>query len=277
MLDFILNEAKDTKNFLDLTSLLHALKLGKTVIYYQPQVNTSTGRVIGMEALVYWEHPHFGLLPPDKFIPLAEETGLILPINEWVLRTACTECKAWHDAGFSHLKVTVNIFEKQFQQPNLVETGKSVKSILLQTGLLPQFLELEITESVMVQNVEKTRVVLEKLYQMGVNLSIDNFGTGYSSFNYLKTFTIATIKIDKSFVNEITTNSKDIGIVNALIILAKGLNINVVAQGVNTEEQKKRLQSLQCEEMQGYLFSEPLLFEETNKFFQKSLLRIGKN
>lgn len=277
MLDFVLNQAKDTKNFLDPTSLLHALKLGKPVIYYQPQVNTITGQVIGMEALAYWEHPQFGLLPPHKFIPLAEETGLIVPINEWVLRTACTQCKAWHDAGFSQLKVAVNIFEKQFQQPNLVETVKSVKSILLQTGLLPQFLELEITENVMVKNVEKTRVVVEKLYQMGVNLSIDNFGTGYSSFSYLKTFPIHTIKIDKSFVREITTNSKDIGIVNAIIILAKGLNINVVAQGVNTEAQKKALQSLQCEKMQGYLFSELLLFEDANKFLENSLLRTCKN
>lgn len=274
MLDFILNEVKDTDSFPDRTALLHTLKLGNPVIYYQPQLNTTTEEIIGMEALVYWKHPQFGLLPAHKFIPLAEETGLITPINEWVLKTACAQCKVWHDAGFSHLKVAVNIFEKQFQQPNFLE---NLKHILLQTGLSPQFLQLEICERLMVHNIENNPLILEKLHQMGVNLSIDNFGTGYSSFSHLKIFPIANIKIDQTFINEVMPNSKDFGIINAIIILAKGLNINVIAQGVKTEAQKKLLQTLNCEQMQGYLFSKPLLFEETNYFLQNSWLTLDKN
>lgn len=254
--------------------LYHALKRGEFVVYYQPQVNAATGEVIGMEALMRWQHPKLGLVSPAKFIPLAEETGLIAPIGEWVLQTACRQCKAWQDAGLPPLTVAVNLSARQFQQPKLAET---IENILSQVGLSPQFLELEITESIAMQNAEKTRSILEDLHKMGVRLSMDDFGTGYSSLSYLKNFPLDTLKIDRSFVSELTNNPRDAGIINAVMMLGKGLKLKVIAEGVETEAQKNCLQSLDCEEMQGYLFSKPLSPENATNFLHNYLANIEGN
>jgi diguanylate cyclase (GGDEF)-like protein/PAS domain S-box-containing protein len=235
--------------------LHQALRRGEFVVYYQPQVKIETGEITGMEALVRWQHPKFGLLSPAKFISLAEETGLILPIGEWVLHTACTQAKVWQDAGLPPIRIGVNLSPRQFQQLSLCN---SVVEILQHTQLSPQFLELEITESIAMQDVDKTRTILSDLHQMGVHLSIDDFGTGYSSLAYLKQFPLHTLKIDKSFVRDIAIDPQNAGIINAIMTLGKGFNLRVIAEGVETEAQKKCLHSFQCEEMQGYLFSPPL-------------------
>lgn len=254
--------------------LHHALKRREFVVYYQPQVNTTTGEITGMEALVRWQHPKFGLVAPDKFIPLAEETGLIVPIGEWVLKTACAQNKAWQDAGLLPLRVAVNLSVRQFQQPLLLNI---VSQTLQETGLSPQFLELEITETIAMQNVELTKAILSELHQMGVYLSIDDFGTGYCSLGYLKQFPLHTLKIDKSFVRDLATDPQNAGIINAIMMLGRGFNLRVIAEGVETEAEKDCLLSFQCEEMQGYLSSPPLPAEEATKLLQNSYSMSGKS
>ncbi len=254
--------------------LHHALQRREFVVYYQPQVNTTTGEITGMEALVRWQHPKFGLVAPDKFIPLAEETGLIVPIGEWVLKTACAQNKAWQDAGLSPLRVAVNLSVRQFQQPLLLNI---VAQTLQETGLSPQFLELEITETIAMHNVELTKAILSELHQMGVYLSIDDFGTGYCSLGYLKQFPLHTLKIDKSFVRDLATDPQNAGIINAIMMLGRGFNLRVIAEGVETEAEKDCLRSFQCEEMQGYLSSPPLPAEEATKLLQNSYSMSGKS
>ncbi len=254
--------------------LHHALKRREFVVYYQPQVNTTTGEITGMEALVRWQHPKFGLVAPDKFIPLAEETGLIVPIGEWVLKTACAQNKAWQDGGLSPLRVAVNLSVRQFQQPLLLNI---VSQTLQETGLSPQFLELEITETIAMHNVELTKAILSELHQMGVYLSIDDFGTGYCSLGYLKQFPLHTLKIDKSFVRDLATDPQNAGIINAIMMLGRGFNLRVIAEGVETEAEKDCLRSFQCEEMQGYLSSPPLPAEEATKLLQNSYSMSGKS
>lgn len=237
------------------TSLRHALKRNEFIVYYQPQVNTDNRQVIGMEALVRWQHPERGLVFPDQFIPLAEETGLIVPIGEWVLRTACAQTKAWQEQGLPPVRVTVNISPCQFKQKNLAE---KVAKVLEETGLDPGCLELEITESITMQDVDFTIATLRELRKMGIRIAIDDFGTGYSSLNYLKRFPIHTLKIDRSFVRDITTNPEDAAIVATVIVLAENLHLKVIAEGVETEEQHDFLREKHCVEMQGYLFSKPV-------------------
>jgi diguanylate cyclase (GGDEF)-like protein len=259
---------------LNLENQLHqALKQKEFLVYYQPQVNTITGEITGMEALVRWQHPKLGLVSPAKFIPLAEETGLIVSIGEWVLQTACAQNKAWQEAGFPPLRVAVNLSARQFQQPSLLET---VAQTLQQTGLSPEFLELEITESIAMQNVELTRSMLRKLHKMGVHLSIDDFGTGYSSLGYLKQFPLDTLKIDKSFVRDLASDPQNAGIINAIMTLGRGFNLRVIAEGVETEAEKNCLLSLQCKEMQGYLSSPPLPAEEATQLLRDSRFRSSK-
>jgi diguanylate cyclase (GGDEF)-like protein/PAS domain S-box-containing protein len=243
--------------------LYQALQNQEFVLHYQPQINAKTGEIIGMEALLRWHHPQWGLVAPDKFIPLAEETGLIVPISEWVLKTACAQNKTWQNLGLGKFRVAVNISSRHFQEPKLLET---VKKVLAETQLSPQYLELEITEYAAMINLEKTCRILDKLSRMGVNLSIDDFGTGYSSLAYLKHFPLDQLKIDKSFIDDLTHNLEDVGIVKAIITLAKGLNIKVMAEGVETIAQKQSLLKLGCEEMQGYLFSKPLSANEVACF-----------
>jgi diguanylate cyclase (GGDEF)-like protein len=262
------------EELLTLENRLHrALEQGEFLVHYQPQVNTSTGEIIQLEALVRWQHPDIGLVSPATFIPLAEETGLIVPIGEWVLKTACAQNKAWHDAGLPPVCVAVNLSARQFQQPNLVEM---VGRILSETGLDPRFLELEITESSVMGNMDFSRAMLRDLHNMGVGISMDDFGTGYSSLLYIKNFPLHGLKIDQSFVRDLTTDPNNAAIVTAVIALGHGLNLSVVAEGVETEEQKDFLRSLQCEVMQGYLFSRPLSVSDATKLLQKSCIKALK-
>jgi diguanylate cyclase (GGDEF)-like protein/PAS domain S-box-containing protein len=236
------------------THLRHALERGELLLHYQPQVDLQTGRIIGVEALVRWQR-QTGLVSPADFIPLAEETGLIVPIGEWVLRTACARGKAWHDAGFGFLRVSINVSARQFRQNDFSET---VAKVLRETGFPPVSLELEMTESLLMEHAEAMITRFEELHAMGVSLSIDDFGTGYSSLSYLKRFPIDTVKIDRSFVNDIITDPDQAAIASGIISLAQNLRLKVVAEGVETEEQAAFLRSRRCDAMQGYLFSRPV-------------------
>jgi diguanylate cyclase (GGDEF)-like protein len=244
-------------------SLYNALERQEFKVYYQPQVNSSTGEITKMEALLRWQHPELGLIPPATFIPIAEETGLILPISEWVLKTACLQNKAWQQTlNLSSLSVAVNFSGRQFQQPNLVGI---VEQVLCETKLAHRYLELEITETVAMQDVELTQKILRQLDEIGVTISIDDFGTGYSSLSYLKDFSIHALKIDQSFVQDLANKDNQTAITTAIISLAHGLNLSVVAEGVETQEQLNALRILQCEIMQGYFFSHPLSAEEATR------------
>jgi diguanylate cyclase (GGDEF)-like protein/PAS domain S-box-containing protein len=235
--------------------LRKALERDEFVLHYQPQVNVATGQITGMEALIRWQHPVRGLLSPNHFIPLAEETGLIVPIGEWVLRKACLEGRRWMKDGRLPMRMAVNLSLLQFQEPHLVET---IKNILDETGLEPRFLELEITESIAMNNVEQVVAKLEQLVQLGVQISIDDFGTGFSSLSYLKKFPIHKLKIDRSFITDITSDPDDASIVSAIIAMAHSLKLNLIVEGVETEDQQFYLHRLGCCEMQGFLFSRPL-------------------
>ncbi|MEO3704052.1 EAL domain-containing protein [Trichormus azollae HNT15244] len=252
-----------TELFILENSLHNALERQEFKVYYQPQVNSSTGEITKMEALLRWQHPELGLIPPATFIPIAEETGLIFPISEWVLKTACLQNKAWQQKlKLSSLSVAVNFSARQFQQPNLVSI---VEQVLSETKLAHRYLELEITETVAMQDVELTQKILRELDQIGVTISIDDFGTGYSSLSYLKDFPIHALKIDQSFVRDLANKDHQTAITTAIISLAHGLNLSVVAEGVETEEQLNALRILQCEIMQGYFFSHPLSAEEATR------------
>ena len=247
-------ETRPAEDRLAMERALHrALERDELLVYYHPMVEIATGRVVGAEALVRWQHPEQGLILPEDFIPLAEETQLIVPIGAWVLRTACKQMKAWHDAGHARLRVAVNLSPRQFEDRELVAT---VERVLTETGFPPQFLDLEITESTAMQNAELTLAILNRLKEMGIRISIDDFGTGYSSLSYLKRFPIDTVKIDQDFVRDLTTD--DAAIISAVISMARALNLRVIAEGVETEEQLDFLRREQCAEMQGYLYSQPL-------------------
>ncbi len=248
-------------------SLRVALERNEFALHYQPQVSLLSGQVSGMEALLRWRHPELGMVSPANFIPLAEETGLIIPIGTWVLHTACKQTKAWHDAGLPPVRVAVNLSARQFREniPQLVEQA------LAESGLPPQFLELEITESVAMQHAESTEQTLLALRDMGVRLSIDDFGTGYSSLSYLKRFPINKLKLDQSFVRDIIADPDDAAISMAIIALAHGLKLDVIAEGVETESQLSFLRQHGCDAIQGYLFSRPVASEQ-----MEQLLRDGR-
>lgn len=237
------------------TSLRSALERSEFRVYYQPQVNIKTGKIIGAEALVRWQNSEKGLVSPAEFIPMAEEMGLIISLGEWVLQTACRQMKTWQDAGFDKLRVAVNLSRRQFQQKNLSDR---VSRILKETGLEPKYLELEITESLVMQNEAEAALVLKQWQKLGITISIDDFGTGYSSLSYLKDFPFEIIKIDKSFVSNITEDRKTAAITIAIIQLAHSLDLKVIAEGVETEEELDFLRKHECDEIQGYLFSRPL-------------------
>ncbi|MBI3480904.1 MAG: EAL domain-containing protein [Nitrosomonadales bacterium] len=233
----------------------NAIENMEFALYYQPQINITENRIVGVEALIRWIQPGEPMVPPSHFIPLAEETNLILPIGEWVLREACRQNKAWQDKGIAPFCVAVNLSASQFAQPDI--TGL-VARILDETGLDPQYLELEITESVMMQEVELVIKNLKALHRLGVKLAIDDFGTGYSSLSYLKRLPIDKLKVDQSFVQDIAVNSDDEAIVATIISMAHNLKIGVIAEGVETEAQLQYLRDRQCDEVQGYFFSKPL-------------------
>ena len=236
-------------------SLRRALENEEFAVYFQPIANAFDQRVVGMEALVRWVHPERGVVSPADFIPLAEETGLIIPIGEWVLRTACRQLKAWHDEGHEGLYVTVNLSGLQLQEPSFIET---LRNALADSGLDPRYLTLEITESMLMEHVEVTLLMLDTLKATGVSLAIDDFGTGYSSLSYLRRFPVDVLKIDQSFTRDMTRNEDDAAIVAGIIALAHNLRLRVVAEGVETENQRVHLLGLKCNHIQGYLLSPPL-------------------
>jgi EAL domain-containing protein (putative c-di-GMP-specific phosphodiesterase class I) len=243
-----------------LENKLHkALEREEFALRYQPQLDLKRGRISGMEALVCWNYPGQKPVPPLDFIPLAEETGLITPIGEWILRSACAQNKQWQDEGLPGQKVAVNISARQFYQYDI---AKLVGSVLESTGLDPRWLAVEITESVLMQDVEQTVKILHRLKEMGVQVTIDDFGTGYSSLSYLKQFPIQALKIDRSFITGIPEDHEDRAITAAIIAMAHTLDIQVIAEGIEREEQRQFLASKGCDKIQGFLFSPPLSVDE---------------
>jgi diguanylate cyclase (GGDEF)-like protein len=240
------------------TDLRKALEQAQLILHYQPQLDLATGRLIGMEALVRWQHPEKGLIPPAEFISLAEETGLIVPLGEWVLKTACAQNKEWQERGFTPLRMAVNVSARQFRQSGLTDT---VNGILTETGLEPEWLELEITESTVMKNINSAIMTMNNLHRQGVKLAIDDFGTGYSSLSYLKRFPVSRLKIDRSFITDIATNANDSSIAKSIIALANTMNMEVLAEGIETTEQLQLLQEMGSQYGQGFLFSQPTTAE----------------
>jgi diguanylate cyclase (GGDEF)-like protein/PAS domain S-box-containing protein len=236
-------------------SMRHALERHEFAVHYQPKVNLENGEIVGVEALIRWLHPEFGLVPPAKFIPIAEESGLMVPIGRWVLGQACHQAQAWQEIGLAPIRIAVNISPVELRARDFL-TGLGV--ILEETGLDPRLLELELTETFMVQDSAAMLAVLQDLKRLGIKLALDDFGTGYSSLNHLKRFPIDTLKIDQSFVRTVTTNAGDASIVCAVISMGKSLHMRVVAEGVETREQLAFLQERECPFGQGYYFSQPL-------------------
>ncbi|WP_148665380.1 EAL domain-containing protein [Sulfurifustis variabilis] len=237
------------------TDLRRALDRNELLLHFQPQLDLATGRIVAAEALLRWQHPELGLLPPGDFISLAEETGLIVPIGEWVLREACTRARGWHAAGFKRLRVAVNLSGRQFMNHDL---SLVVKRTIEETGLAPRYLELELTESLLMHNVEAAAAMLRTLDGIGVTFSMDDFGTGYSSLAYLKRFPLDLIKIDRTFVRDITTDPDDAAITKTIIAMAHSLDMRVIAEGVETEDQLAFLRAHGCDAIQGYCFSPPV-------------------
>jgi diguanylate cyclase (GGDEF)-like protein/PAS domain S-box-containing protein len=240
-------------------SLRLALAQEELFLMYQPQMDIATGRITGLEALLRWQHPELGLVPPDKFIRVAENSGLILPIGEWVLRTACSQARKWQEEGLPAVTAAVNVSAVQFRQEGFCEL---IRSVLHQTGLAAQYLELELTESLLLANADVTFSVFRELKSMGVILAIDDFGTGYSNFTSLRRFGVNKLKIDRSFISDVATNPDDSAITGAIINMAKSLRLKVIAEGVENEAQMSFLRGHQCDEIQGYYFSKPLAFDK---------------
>jgi diguanylate cyclase (GGDEF)-like protein/PAS domain S-box-containing protein len=236
-----------------------ALDKKELFLVYQPQMDIATGKITGLEALLRWQHPELGLVPPDKFIRIAENSGLILPIGEWVVRTACQQARKWQDEGLSAVSVAVNVSAVQFRQENFCEL---IRGVLHETGLAPRHLELELTESLLLANADVTFSVLQELKALGLTLAIDDFGTGYSSFSYLRQFRVNKLKIDRSFVRDVAVNRDDAAITTAIISMAKSLNLKVIAEGVENEAQMSFLRAHHCDEIQGYYFSKPLAVDK---------------
>ncbi|MEA5509602.1 EAL domain-containing protein [Crocosphaera sp. UHCC 0190] len=245
------------------TILQQALQQEELILYYQPQIKIETGEVSGIEALVRWNHPNLGQIYPQRFIPLAEQTDLILGIGKWILRQACYQNKAWQDLGLPPFTISVNLSPRQLEHPNFV---KMVEQILGETKLSPHWLELEITEKLLLNNPEIAHQVLHDLRELGVHLSMDDFGSGYSCLNHLPKFPFGTLKIAQSCIKELTETPESIAIIAAAIALGKSLDLRVVAEGVETQQQLDLLRNLDCLEMQGYLLSHPLTQQEATSF-----------
>jgi diguanylate cyclase (GGDEF)-like protein len=254
-----------TPERLELENDLHeAIKNQQLIVYYQPLVEADTGKIIGSEALLRWAHPTRGFISPMHFIPVAEETGLIVPIGAWVLQQACEQLRAWHQMGFKDLRVSVNLSEKQLRLETILDT---IKNVLITTELRPEFLELEITETAILD--EKVIPTIKEFKNMGLSLAVDDFGTGYSGLSYLKRFSINKLKIDQSFIKDIPSNNDSITIVSAIIAMARELNVHSLAEGVETEEQLAFLRSKNCNYIQGYYFGKPV----EAKLFTQLLLK----
>ncbi|MAY40894.1 EAL domain-containing protein [Neptuniibacter sp. UBA6509] len=258
----ILNESSLTRD-------LHlALNQNQLEVYYQPQVLSSTGVIIGFEALLRWKHPERGLIPPSEFIPIAEKTGLIMPIGDWVMETACEQIQQWNKKYNKEIRIAVNISAIQFFDNFLVHR---ISNILKITGLSPHLLELELTETALMQDFNSTIDILHQLKEMGINIAVDDFGTGYSSLSYLKQFPLDRIKIDQSFVRDLDESSESVEITQAIITMAHNLNLQVIAEGVETAQQRGQLLTQTCEELQGFYFSKPLPKEKINALLQPPL------
>ncbi|BCJ94903.1 hypothetical protein acsn021_24720 [Anaerocolumna cellulosilytica] len=248
------------------SELRKAIENNEFMVFYQPQMDLQTDRIVGFEALIRWNHPEKGIIPPGEFISLAEETGLIVPIGTWVLQEACYQLKQWEDMGYTNLIVAVNISVRQFKDQDFVQM---VKTVVEETGVNPSCLELEITETIALQDMEYTISIIEKLREMGVVFSLDDFGTGYSSMSYLKRLPVNNLKIDKSFLDTVLDSRSDQSIVKTIISLAQTLDLTVIAEGVEKDEQGLFLKKAKCNKAQGYLYSKPLPKEEAEEFLKK--------
>jgi len=247
------------------SAIRQALQRDEFTLHYQPKLDLHSGKIVGAEALIRWHQPDHGWIYPSAFIPVAEDSGLIVPLSQWVLRQACEQARAWQAAGLPPTCISVNISAIDFRQRNFVV---NLAAILEQTGLTPQLLELEITESVLMQNVEDTLTTLREIKTLGVRLSVDDFGTGYSSLSYLRRFPIDVLKIDQSFIRGLSNNSQDAQLISAIISLGKSLDLNIVAEGVETIAQLQFLKAHQCEEGQGFLFSKAVAADEFAQLLQ---------
>ncbi len=253
------------------TSLRQALERNEFHLHFQPQMDVRTGTMVGVEALLRWKHPLLGMVAPTRFIPLAEKIGLIIPIGEWVLRTACEQNQLWQRQGMGPLRLAVNLSPRQFRQPDL---ARMVARIVGETGQDPRLLDLEITEGALMENVEQAVETLLALKELGIRVCIDDFGTGYSSLSYLKRFPLDVLKIDRSFIMGLPDDGDDAAIINAILAMARNLRLDVIAEGVETEQQKDYLLSQQCVGMQGYLFSRPLPGDELPGFASRTQLGV---
>lgn len=251
------------------SKLQKSLENDELLLHYQPKVDLISGRLVGMEALIRWQHPELGTVPPLEFISLAEESGLIVPIGEWVLREACTQSRMWQDAGYTPARMSVNLSARQFWDPQLAE---NIGKILVETGLAPHHLELEITEGTFMQNADETVRTLKELKKMDIHLSVDDFGTGYSSLSYLQKFPLDTLKVDRSFISNVTTDADSASITRTIISMARSLNLTVIAEGVETQEQLDFIRNEGCDQIQGYFVSPPVTSGEFEKMLKQEIL-----
>jgi diguanylate cyclase (GGDEF)-like protein len=252
-------------------SLRHALERKEFVLHYQPKIALHSNRIVGIEALIRWQHPEWGLFPPSQFLPVAEDCGLILPIGRWVLREVCLQARAWRQTGLPLITVAVNTSALEFHAPDFLE---NIRATLEETGLEPRYLELELTESVLMRDAAFTNFVLHALADLGIKLAIDDFGTGYSSMSYLRQFPIGALKIDQSFVKQMISSTEDAAIVSAMISLGKSLKLRVIAEGVETPEQCAFLLAQHCDEGQGYYFGHPVGAEAFATLLQAGILPV---
>ncbi len=267
-----LNKSAHERHTLGL-DLRHALERNELVLFYQPVMDMPDNQLHSVEALLRWQHPQQQLIAPDKFIGLAEETGLIIPIGEWVIKTVCLQIKAWKSQGYSVPRVAINLSGRQFRDNSLI---KNISRILEETGTEARYITLEITESMLIDDIEKVVNTLKCLSEMGIHISIDDFGTGYSSLSYLKRFPIHTLKIDRSFVRDIVTDKNDHTIVAAIIAMAHSLEIEVIAEGIETAEQLQLLMAQRCNHYQGYYFSRPVPVSQIENMLQESVTTVNK-
>jgi polar amino acid transport system substrate-binding protein len=248
-------ETQVRKRFEVENDLRRALVNQEFFLEYQPKLDIKSNELVGFEALVRWQHPKYGVIPPNDFIPITEDTGLIIPLGKWVLETACKQNKAWQLSGLPPLCVSVNLSPRQCKEKNLFQT---IKDILSKTGLEPKYLELELTESLAMSHPREFIKLLSQFRKLGIKTSIDDFGTGYSNLNYLRQFPVNCLKIDQTFVKEMEKHTNDRSIVKAIVSLGHSLNMNVIAEGVETKEQLLELQEQDCDEIQGFYLSRPI-------------------